>query len=132
MAPIVVHHHGDLAVSGVLSVHFVGMFAFMPLIGVIIDRIGRRRGLVAAVALSATGVLVGALSTQPVVFGFGLFLVGLGWAVSYLGATAIVSDVTDPLPHGSGGHQRGMNATGWEEQGANLWKNRGTQCRNGC
>ena len=97
VAPIVVHHHGDLAVSGVLSVHFVGMFAFMPLIGVIIDRIGRRRGLVAAVALSATGALVGALSTQPVVFGFGLFLVGLGWAVSYLGATAIVSDVTDPL-----------------------------------
>jgi MFS family permease len=97
VAPIVVHHHGDLAVSGVLSVHFVGMFAFMPLIGVIIDRIGRRRGLAAAVALSATGVLVGALSTQPVVFGFGLFLVGLGWAVSYLGATAIVSDVTDPL-----------------------------------
>jgi MFS family permease len=97
VAPIVVHHHGDLAVSGVLSVHFVGMFAFMPLIGVIIDRIGRRRGLVAAVALSATGVLVGTLSTQPVVFGFGLFLVGLGWAVSYLGATAIVSDVTDPL-----------------------------------
>ena len=97
VAPIVVHHHGDLAVSGVLSVHFVGMFAFMPLIGVIIDRIGRRRGLVAAVALSATGVLVGALSTQPVVFGLGLFLVGLGWAVSYLGATAIVSDVTDPL-----------------------------------
>jgi MFS family permease len=97
VAPIVVHHHGDLAVSGVLSVHFVGMFAFMPLIGVIIDRIGRRRGLVAAVALSATGVVVGALSTQPVVFGFGLFLVGLGWAVSYLGATAIVSDVTDPL-----------------------------------
>ena len=97
VAPIVVHHHGDLAVSGVLSVHFVGMFAFMPLIGVIIDRVGRRRGLVAAVALSATGVLIGALSTQPVVFGFGLFLVGLGWAVSYLGATAIVSDVTDPL-----------------------------------
>ena len=97
VAPIVVHHHGDLAVSGVLSVHFVGMFAFMPLIGVIIDRVGRRRGLLVAVGLSATGALVGALSSQPVVFGLGLFLVGLGWAVSYLGATAIVSDVTDPL-----------------------------------
>lgn len=97
VAPIVVHHHGDLAVSGVLSVHFLGMFAFMPLIGVIIDRVGRRRGLLAAVALSATGALVGALSTQPVVFGLGLFLVGLGWAVSYLGATAVVSDVTDPF-----------------------------------
>lgn len=100
VAPIVVHHHGDLAVSGVLSVHFVGMFAFMPLIGVIIDRVGRRRGLLAAVALSATGALVGALSSQPVVFGLGLFLVGLGWAVSYLGATAIVSDVTGPLERG--------------------------------
>jgi MFS family permease len=97
VAPIVVHHHGDLAVSGVLSVHFLGMFALMPLIGVIIDRVGRRRGLLAAVALSATGALVGALSSQPVVFGLGLFLVGLGWAVSYLAATAIVSDVTGPL-----------------------------------
>ncbi len=97
VAPIMVHHHGDLAVSGVLSAHFLGMFAFMPLIGVIIDRVGRRRGLLAAVALSATGALVGALSTQPVVFGLGLFLVGLGWAVSYLGATAVVSDVTDPF-----------------------------------
>ena len=98
VAPIVVHDHGhgDLAISGVLSVHFLGMFALMPLIGAGLDRFGRRRGLVAAAIVSAVGAPAGSLSSSPVVTGVGLFLVGVGWAGAYLGATTIVSDVTSP------------------------------------
>ena len=98
VAPIVVHDHGhgDLAVSGVLSVHFLGMFALMPLIGAGLDRFGRRRGLVAAAIVSAVGAPAGSLSSSPVVTGIGLFLVGVGWAGAYLGATTVVSDVTSP------------------------------------
>ncbi len=98
VAPIVVHDHGhgDLAISGVLSVHFLGMFALMPLIGAGLDRFGRRRGLVAAAIVSAVGAPAGSLSTSPVVTGVGMFLVGLGWAGAYLGATTVVSDVTSP------------------------------------
>ena len=98
VAPIVVHDHGhgDLAISGVLSVHFLGMFALMPFIGIGLDRFGRRRGLVAAAIVSAVGAPAGSLSTSPVVTGIGLFLVGLGWAGAYLGATTVVSDVTSP------------------------------------
>ena len=96
VAPIVVHDagHGDLAISGVLSVHFLGMFALMPLIGAGLDRFGRRRGLVAAAIVSAIGAPAGSLSSAPVVTGIGLFLVGVGWAGAYLGATTVVSDVT--------------------------------------
>jgi MFS family permease len=98
VAPIVVHDHGhgDVAISGVLSVHFLGMFALMPLIGAGLDRFGRRRGLVAAAIVSAVGAPAGSLSSSPVVTGIGLFLVGLGWAGAYLGATTVVSDVTSP------------------------------------
>lgn len=96
VAPIVVHEHGhgDVAVSGVLSAHFVGMFALMPAIGVALDRWGRKRGLVAAACVSAVGAPAGALGSAPVVTGLGLFLVGLGWAGAYLGSTTVVSDVT--------------------------------------
>lgn len=98
VAPIVVHDygHGDLAISGVLSAHFVGMFALMPLVGAGLDRFGRRRGLVAAAIVSAVGAPAGSLSTSPVVTGVGMFLVGVGWAGAYLGATTVVSDVTSP------------------------------------
>ena len=103
VAPIVVrdHGHGDLAISGVLSVHFLGMFALMPLIGAALDRFGRRRGLVAAAIVSAVGAPAGSLSASPVVTGIGMFLVGLGWAGAYLGATTIVSDVTSPSERSS-------------------------------
>jgi MFS family permease len=89
VAPIVVHDHGhgDLAVSGVLSAHFLGMFALMPAVGAALDRWGRKRGLVAAAVVSAIGAPAGALGSAPVVTGLGLFLVGLGWAGAYLGST---------------------------------------------
>jgi MFS family permease len=96
VAPIVVHNHGhgDLAVSGVLSAHFLGMFALMPAVGAALDRWGRKRGLVAAAVVSAIGAPAGALGSAPVVTGLGLFLVGLGWAGAYLGSTTVVSDLT--------------------------------------
>lgn len=96
VAPIVVHDHGhgDLAVSGVLSAHFLGMFALMPFVGAALDRWGRKRGLVAAALISAVGAPAGGLGSAPFVTGLGLFLVGLGWAGSYLGSTTVVSDVT--------------------------------------
>lgn len=98
VAPLVVHDHGhgDVAVSGVLSVHFLGMFALMPAIGWALDRWGRRRGLLVAAIVSALGAPAGSLGTAAVVTGVGLFLVGVGWAGSYLGATTVVSDVTEP------------------------------------
>jgi MFS family permease len=95
-APVVVHQHGGntLEASTVISVHFLGMFAFAPAIGVVLDRWGRRLGLLAACVVSAAGALLCATVTGGPALGLGLFLVGLGWSAAYLGSTAVVSDLT--------------------------------------
>ena len=99
VTPVVVHSHGggDLAVSTVLSFHFLGMFALMPLIGAALDRWGRRRGLLAAAAVCLFGVPVGALGTATVFTAVAMFCAGVGWAGAYLASTAVVSDVTSPM-----------------------------------
>ena len=96
VAAVVVHDHGGsgAASSLVVSIHLGGMFAFSPLIGAALDRWGRRRGLFAAGVVSVGGAVLAAMAEGTVSFGLGLFLVGLGWSGAYLGATAIVSDVT--------------------------------------
>ena len=96
VATIVIHDHGggDLASSVLVSVHLAGMFAFTPLIGAFIDRFGRRPALAAGAAIASSGALVGAFAGGVSPFGVGFFLIGLGWSAAYVGATAVVSDLT--------------------------------------
>jgi MFS family permease len=84
----------------ILSAHFSGMFAFSPVWGTFLDRVGRREGLLAGTALVAVGGLITGLP-QAAVSATGLFLVGLGWSGAYLGATAVVSDLTTPAERGT-------------------------------
>ena len=98
--PVRIHAHGgvELAVSGTMSLHLLGMFAFSPLIGTFIDRAGPRRGLSAGAFLVAAGAVLGSVLPSAVwSVATGLFLVGLGWSASFLGATAIISDVTTAI-----------------------------------
>jgi MFS family permease len=95
------HHASDTAVSSVISLHIAGMFAFSPLIGAALDRFGRRPGLLAGGATSIAGALVVATDANPFVVGVGLFAIGLGWSATFLGSTAVISDLT--APHERGG-----------------------------
>jgi MFS family permease len=98
VAPVVLSQHGTsaVAISAVVSVHLAGMLAFSPVIGLILDRWGRRLGLLVGLGISVAGVLLTALPTTAPVVGVGLFVVGLGWSVAYLGSTTVVSDLTQP------------------------------------
>jgi MFS family permease len=98
VAPVVLGDHGSgaPAISAVVSGHLAGMLAFSPAIGVVLDRWGRRAGLMAGLGLTAGGVLLTAIPTAAPVVGVGLFVVGLGWSVAYLGSTSVVSDLTQP------------------------------------
>jgi MFS family permease len=82
-------------VSGVISLHIAGMFAFSPLIGAALDRFGRRPGLIAGAAMSVVGALLAATEGGALVVGAGLFAIGLGWSATFLGATAGISDATE-------------------------------------
>ena len=95
------HHASDTAVSGVISFHIAGMFAFSPLIGAALDRYGRRPGLIAGGGTSVLGAVLAATDASPFVVGLGLFAIGLGWSATFLGATAVISDLT--APHERGG-----------------------------
>jgi hypothetical protein len=59
--PVVVHSHGAaaLTVSLIVSGHLAGMFLFSQVIGMALDRWGRRAGLLAGALTSAAGVLLG-------------------------------------------------------------------------
>jgi MFS family permease len=72
------------------------MWALSPFIGAALDRFGRRPGIVAAGAVSVAGCLLAATDAGAVPIAVGLFLIGLGWSGSFLGATAVISDLTEP------------------------------------
>jgi MFS family permease len=94
--PTALHDHGqgDSAISIVISVHIAGMFALGPLLGAAMDRYGRVAGLAAGALVSATGALAAGLGASAGIVGVGLFLLGIGWSATFLGATAIISDLT--------------------------------------
>lgn len=96
MTPLHMEHGGaELDVIGiVISVHVLGMFAFSPLVGRACDRWGR--GVVMAVggvtllaALVASGVSAPGMSA-PITLG--LFLLGLGWSLATVAASATIAD----------------------------------------
>jgi MFS family permease len=60
------------------------------------DRVGRRAALVAGCLVSIVGALLAASELNAVVIGAGLFAIGIGWSATFLGATAVISDITAP------------------------------------
>lgn len=99
MTPLHMRHgHADLTVIGfVISIHILGMFAFSPLTGVAVDRLGGR-----TVAIVGSGILVTATllaSTAPMGHSTrllaALFLLGLGWSCTLVsGSTLLVGALT--------------------------------------
>lgn len=98
VTPAALHHlgHGDATIAWIISVHIGGMFAFAPWIGTAMDRWGRGVGLAGGCAASALGATLAAIAGSALVVGTGLFALGLGWSATFLGATAVISDVTTP------------------------------------
>jgi MFS family permease len=90
------HHAGEVTVSSVVGLHLGGMFALSPLIGAVLDRRGRRVGLLLSAGTLAAGVMVSLLDDAVPVDTVGLFLIGVGWSAAYLGSTAVLSDLTTP------------------------------------
>lgn len=102
VTPVVIDEYGggSLTIAIIISVHMAGMFAIAPAIGYLLDRYGRRPGLLVGGILSAVGALLGSLTEVTPLIGVGMFLVGLGWSACFLGATAVISDLTRPEERG--------------------------------
>ncbi len=95
MTPLHMQHgHAELRVIGfVISMHVLGMFAFSPLVGLAVDRLG---GL--TVALAGAGILIGAgvlaAASQEgwsVRLMIALILLGLGWSCAYVSGSTMLA-----------------------------------------
>jgi MFS family permease len=94
------HHHAGHNVFPIIGAHVIGMYALVLVIGDVIDRIGRTPALAGGLlvmAVSAASLLwvesVPALATA-------LFGLGVGWNLSFVAATAVLADCTEPWERG--------------------------------
>jgi MFS family permease len=98
MTPLHMRHGGaTLEVIGiVVSVHVLGMYALAPVVGWAADRFGRPSVLGAgAVVLLVSLLLAGTAPAGPSYrIGIGLFLLGLGWSLCTVSASALLSEST--------------------------------------
>lgn len=99
MTPVHLGHGGaTLRVIGIVfSVHIAGMFAFSPVVGWLVDRLGRVPVLLAGcgmllVSLLVAGPAAGHESSQV---GVGLFLLGLGWSFCVVAGSTLLTDSVD-------------------------------------
>jgi MFS family permease len=92
MTPLQLDHHGHgLEVVGlVLSAHMLGMTALAPLSGRLVDRWGGRNAIYLGI-----GTLVVAVTASAPAHGsglsFGLFLLGYGWNLVFVGGSNLLS-----------------------------------------
>ena len=96
MTPLHMEHGGaHLDVIGlVISIHVLGMFAFSPLVGRACDRWGRgpvmtAGGVVLLVSIALSGLSEAGMSWH---ISAGLFLLGLGWSLATVAASATIAD----------------------------------------
>ena len=79
-----------------MAAHFVGMFALAYPVGLLADRIGRRRTSLLGLGACAVGAFGTALTgASPLITPF-FFLIGLGWAGCFVAGTSILADITSP------------------------------------
>ena len=98
MTPLHMDHGGaTLEIIGlVVSIHVLGMYFFAPVVGVVADRLGRPQTLLmgavvfwVALALSGSSPMGASLR-----IGVGLFLLGLGWSICTVTASALLTEAT--------------------------------------
>ena len=97
---VVGHQHEQADVFTVISLHIVGMYALVLVIGQVIDRVGRRPSLVSGLAIMAVSTIMLVWAESILWTSVSLFLLGLGWNISYVAASAELVSHASPLERG--------------------------------
>jgi MFS family permease len=97
---VVGHHHEQADVFTVISLHIVGMFGLVLVVGQLVDRVGRHRALIGGLIVMATSTVLLAWVVGIPSTALSLFLLGLGWNVSYVAASAELVTHARPVERG--------------------------------
>jgi MFS family permease len=92
------HGHGLSLIGLVIGGHTFGMFAFSPLTGKLANRFGRVPVMMSGQAVLFVAALMAALSpaTSTPLLVASLFLLGLGWNLGFVSASALVGEGLEP------------------------------------
>jgi MFS family permease len=85
---VVGHDHEQADVFTVISLHIVGMFGLVLVVGSLVDRVGRHRALIGGLLVMAASTVMLAWVVEIAGMSLSLFLLGLGWNISYVAASA--------------------------------------------
>ncbi len=97
---VVGHDHAQADVFTVISLHIVGMYALVLVIGALVDRVGRRPTLLWGMAVMAVSTVMLAFVQSIAWTSVSLFLLGLGWNLAYVSATAELVTHATPVERG--------------------------------
>ncbi len=99
---VVVDHHGHSAESvfPIIGAHVIGMYALVIVIGDVIDHIGRRPALSGGLLLMALASISLLWVEGVFVTAVTLFVLGVGWNLSFVAATAELADRSEPWERG--------------------------------
>jgi MFS family permease len=97
---VVGHQHEQADVFTVISLHIVGMYALVLVIGQLIDQVGRRQSLIGGLAIMAVSTVMLAWAESILWTSVSLFLLGLGWNLSYVAASAELVTHATPVERG--------------------------------
>jgi MFS family permease len=89
---VVGHGHSTGDTFWVISVHIVGMYGLVLVVGDLIDRVGRRPALVGGLAIMGVSTIFMAWIESVGAMSLSLFGLGLGWSLSYVAATSELVD----------------------------------------
>ena len=97
---VIGHHHAQADVFTVISLHIVGMYALVLVIGALVDRVGRRPTLLWGMAIMAVSTVLLGFVDSIAWMSVSLFLLGLGWNLAYISATAELVTHATPVERG--------------------------------
>src|SRR5438105_10693966 len=84
----------------VISLHIVGMYGLIIVVGDLVERIGRRRSIVVGLALMASSNASLSWFAGIPGMSLALFGLGLGWSLSYVAATTELVSLVAPGERG--------------------------------
>jgi predicted MFS family arabinose efflux permease len=99
---VVVDHHGHSAESvfPIIGAHVIGMYALVIVIGDVVDHIGRRPALSGGLLLMALAAISLLWVEGVFVTAIALFVLGVGWNLSFVAATAELADRSEAWERG--------------------------------
>jgi len=96
MTPVHLKHDGaSITVVGyIISAHITGMYVASPLVGMAVDRYGRRPVMLtgALILLAACGFAGTATGHETTQLGIGLWLLGLGWSCTLISGSTLLTE----------------------------------------